>query len=154
VQSDGGGQALEIGHELILNPVRNILFLDSDVLGVHGQGGVFGIHNCDGATVSDVLYQDIRVDHYYNKLIDMRIIKSRWSREEEAGHVKNVVIRDIFVKNSIYNPGYSVSLIGGYDDKHKIENVTIENFYIDGKKITNPDQLDLYIKQAENVEIK
>lgn len=154
VQSNGGGQAFEIGHELILDPVRNIRFIDCDVLGVHGQGGVFGIHNCDGATVSDVLYQNIRVDHYYNKLIDLRIIKSRWSREDKVGHVRNIVLKDIYVKNSIYNPGYSISLIGGYDDTHKIKNVGIENFYIDGKKITNPDRLDLYIKQAENVVIK
>ncbi|MDZ7723569.1 MAG: glycosyl hydrolase family 28 protein [candidate division KSB1 bacterium] len=154
VQSNGGGQAFEIGHELVDNPVTHIRYIDCDVLGVHGQGGVFGIHNCDGAMVSDVLYQDIRVDHYYNKLIDMRIVKSRWSRMPERGHVENVVMQDIHVTNTIYNPGYSISLIGGYDAEHKIKNVTIENFYINGEKIINADDLDLYIKQAEDVVIQ
>lgn len=154
VQSNGGGQAFEIGHELIYNPVKNIKFIDCDVMGVHGQGGVFGIHNCDGATVSDVVYENIRVDHYYNKLIDIRIIKSRWSKTEEIGFIKNITLKDINVTVSLYNPGYSISLIGGYDDNHQVKNVTIENFFLNGKKITNADQLDLYIKQAENVVIK
>ncbi|MCO6480072.1 MAG: hypothetical protein J5I94_25765, partial [Phaeodactylibacter sp.] len=151
VQANGGGQAFEIGHELILNPVRNIQFTDCDVLGVHGQGGVFGIHNCDGAAISNVRYENIRVDHYYNKLIDMRIIKSRWSKEEKVGLVKDVVLKDIRVRNSIYNPGYSISLIGGYDAEYQVENVIIEDFYINGKKITHADELDLYVKQARNV---
>ena len=154
VQANGGGQAFEIGHELRIDPVRNIRFIDCDVLGVHGQGGVFGIHNCDGATVSDVRYENIRVDHYYNKLIDMRIIKSRWSREKRVGYVKNIVLKNIRVTNSIYNPGYSISLIGGYDDDHMVENVKIEDFYIDDKKITNTDQLDLFLKQTKHVVIK
>ena len=148
------GQVFEIGHELIVNPVKDIRFIDCDVLGAHGHAGVFGIHNCDGATVSDVLYQDIRVDHYYSKLIDMRIIKSRWSKEDKIGYVNNVVFKDIKVTSSIYNPGYSISLIGGYDDQHQINNVTIEDFYINGVKVTNADQLDLYVKQANHVVIK
>lgn len=154
VQSNMGGQAFEIGHELIYDPVKNIRFIDCDVMGVHGQGGVFGIHNCDGATVSDVLYENIRVDHYYNKLIDMRVIKSRWSKTDKIGHIKNVTLKNIQVTASLYNPGYSISLIGGYDDDHKVKNVTIEDFYINGKKMTNFDQLDLFLKQTENVIIK
>lgn len=154
VQANGGGQAFEIGHELMIDPVSDISFKDCDVLGVHGQGGVFGIHNCDEATVSNVLYEDIRVDHYYNKLIDFRIIKSRWSRQPDAGHVKNVTLRNIHVTNNIYNQGYSISLIGGYDAEHQIENVLIEDFYINGKKITNADELDLYLKQVDGFKIK
>jgi len=154
VQANGGGQAFEIGHELRLNPVKDITFKDCDVLGVHGQGGVFGIHNAESATVSNVTYKNIRVDHYYNKLIDIRIIESRWSTQKEDGHVKNVRLENIHVTNSIYNPGYSISLIGGYNEEHKVKNVTIKDFYIDGKKITNPDQLDLFTKQVEDVIIK
>ena len=154
VHANGGGQAFEIGHELRLDPVKDITFQDCDVLGVHGQGGVFGIHNAESATVSNVTYKNIRVDHYYNKLIDIRIIESRWSTQKEDGYVKNVKLEDIHVTNSIYNPGYSISLIGGYNADHKVKNVTIKDFYIDGKKITNADQLDLFIKQAENVTIK
>ena len=94
LQSNGGGQAFEIGHELTEGNVSNINFIDCDVVGLHGQGGVFGIHNSDAAMVENVLYQDIRVDHFYNKLIDLRIIKSRWSKDEEPGKVKNVLFKN------------------------------------------------------------
>jgi len=154
VQSNIGGQAFEIGHELMEEPITDIQFVDCDVLGSHGQGGVFGIHNADGATVSNILYENIRVDHYYNKLIDLRIIKSRFSSEEKIGRAEKIVFRDIEVTASRYNPGYSVSLIGGYDEEHQITGVIFDNFRINGVRVTDADQLDLFIKQAQQVTFK
>jgi hypothetical protein len=154
VQANMGGQAFEIGHELMKGPVQNITFKDCDVMGVHGQGGVFGIHNSDLALVKNVTYENIRVDHFYNKLVDFRIIKSRWSDSDKRGRAENILLKDIYVKQSIYNYGYSISLIGGYDENHKIKNVTFENFMLDGQKVTNADQLDLFIKQVEGVKFK
>ncbi len=151
VQANGGGQAFEIGHEITRGPVQNIRFDNCDVMGVHGQGGVFGIHNSDDAHIRNILYRDIRVDHFYNKLVDFRIIKSRWTRDEDRGSAENIRLEDIDVAVSIYNPGYSISLIGGYDENHLIRNVVFDNFRMDGKKIRNADQMDLFIKQAEGV---
>jgi hypothetical protein len=154
VQANMGGQAFEIGHELLQVPIANITFKNCDVLGVHGQGGVFGIHNSDNATVRDVTYEDIRVDHFYNKLVDIRVIKSRWSDSEDRGKIENVLLKDIQVKASRYNPGYSISLIGGYSGNHKVKKVVFDNFRLNGEKITNPDQMDLYIKQAKEIRFK
>lgn len=154
VQANLGGQAFEIGHELLRGPIENIKFVDCDVMGVHGQGGVFGIHNSDAALVRNITYENIRVDHFYNKLVDFRIIESRWSDDPERGSAENILLKDIDVAVSMYNPGYSISLIGGFDENHKIKNVTFDNFRLNGKKITNADQLDLYIKQAENITFK
>jgi len=149
-----GGQAFEIGHELTTESVKNIRFINCDVLGVHDQGGVFGMHNSDRAVISDILYENIRVEHYYNKLVDLRIIKSRYFRDEERGQIRNVVFRNIDVTVSKYNPGYSISLIGGYDENHTIENVLFENFMMGGVKVNHPDQMDLYIKQTKGVKFK
>lgn len=154
VQSNGGGQAFEIGHELTKGPIQNIKFIDCDVMGVHGQGGVFGIHNSDDAHIKNVTYEKIRVDHFYNKLVDFRIIKSRWTKDEGRGSVENILLKDIDVAVSIYNPGYSISLIGGYDENHKIKNITFDNFRLNGEKVLNADQLDLYVKQADGVVFK
>lgn len=120
-----GGQAMEIGHELRTNNITNIRFRDCDVLGVHGQGGVFGIHNTDRGHVSNVLFENIRVEHYYNKLVDFRIIKSRYYKDEERGQIRDVVLRNIDVTVSQFNPGYSISTIGGYDAKHQVKKCTI-----------------------------
>jgi len=152
--SYSGGQALEIGHELRTGSVRNIRFIDCDILGVHGFGGVFGIHNTDRAIISNILYENIRVEHYYDKLIDMRIIKSRYFKDQERGQARDIVFRNITVTVSPYNPGYSVSTIGGYDAKHLIQNVTFDNFTLNGVKVLNEDQLDLFTKQVSNIKFK
>ncbi|NJK86230.1 MAG: hypothetical protein HC906_09920 [Bacteroidales bacterium] len=149
-----GGQALEIGHELRTSTIKNVRFIDCDILGVHGYGGVFGIHNADRATVTDILYENIRVEHHYNKLIDMKVVKSMWGKDEERGQIRNIVFRNIDVAISQYNPGYSPSLIGGFDSKHTVENVTFENFRLNGKLVRSADELDLYVKQAHKITFK
>lgn len=149
-----GGSIFEIGHELRTETVKNIRYRNCDVLGAHDHCNVFGIHNTDRAKIKDVLYEDIRVEHYFNKLIDMRIIKSRYHLDEERGQVRDVVFRDIEVTVSKYNPGYSVSLIGGYDADHTVENVLFDDFRLNGEKVTNADQLDLFIKRASGIKFK
>lgn len=146
-----GGHAFEIGHELTTDSVKNIRYIDCDVLGVHGYGGVFGMNNTDRAVISGVLYENIRVEHYYNKLVNLRIVKSRYYRDEKRGKIENVVFRNIDVRVSRYNPGYSVSLIGGYDKKHQVKDVRFENFRMNGKPVTSPDEMDLFIKQAAKI---
>ena len=149
-----GGHAFEIGHELTTDSIYDIRFRDCDVLGVHDMGGVFGINNCDGAMVTDILYEDIRVEHYYNKLVNLRVIKSRYHRDEQRGQIRNVTFRNIDVTNSRYNPGYSVSLIGGYNENHTVENVLFENFRMNGVKATSGDDIYLFTKQAEGIVFK
>jgi len=146
-----GGQAMEIGHELRTASIRNIRFRGCDVLGVHGFGAPFGIHNADRATVSGVLYEDIRVEHYYNKLIEFRVIKSRWSKDPDRGRIRDVTLRNIDVTVSEYNPGYSVSAIGGPDAEHNSEQVRFENFRLNGNPALSADDLDLYLKHAKDV---
>lgn len=149
-----GGQALEIGHEIRTNKVSNVRFRDCDILGVHRYGAAFGIHNADRALITDILYENIRVEHHYNKLLEFRVIESRWGKDTERGQIRNVTFRNIDVFISVYNPGYSLSIIGGLDSKHTVENVSFENFRMNGKPVTNADEMDLYCKQAKNVTFK
>ncbi|HEY3330919.1 MAG TPA: glycosyl hydrolase family 28 protein [Capsulimonadaceae bacterium] len=76
--NNNAGNVMEIGFETRCNSISGIAFRDIDVIGGHGEGGVFTIHNGDRATISDVLYEDIRVEHFYDKLVDFRIMHSRW----------------------------------------------------------------------------
>jgi len=41
------------------------------------------------------------------------ITKSRFSSEEKIGRAQHILFRNIRVIASRYNPGYSISLIGG-----------------------------------------
>ncbi len=151
--NDKGGSAMEIGYELRCDSVRNIRFRDIDVMAVHGFGSVFGVHNSDHATVSDVSWDDIRVEHHYDRLISLRVVQSRWGRDLERGRIDNIRLRNILVNMLPYNAGYSHSLIGGIDANHRVSNVRIESLQLNGIPIRNADEIELYQKHSDPVVI-
>ncbi len=146
-----GANAIEIGYELRAEHVRNIRFRDCDILGVHGHGAALSIHAGDRGHVSGVVYEDIRIEHYFNKLFDFRVLQSRWAKDAANGQVRDVVLRNIEVTESVYNPGYSVSLIGGLSAQHTVEGVVFDNVCIGGRRVLSADDLDLYCRNAAGV---
>jgi len=143
------GNVMEIGFELQTDTISDITFRNIDVLSGHGEGGVFTIHNGDNATVSRILWEDIRVEHFYDKLVDFRILKSRWSGPNtERGQIRNVHLKNIRVVKDIYN---SPSLIGGYDENHTVEGVLFENFFVGEQLIRSADDLHLFHKHAKDI---
>ena len=163
--SNRGGQAMEIGHELRCDHVRRVRFHDCDVLAVRQYGAPFGIHNADHAMVQGITWENIRVEHYYDKLVDFRIVHTRWSRDQVRGQVRNVTLRNIQVTVSEYNPGYTISVIGGFSPEHTIEDVKFEQFHLaptlyeskfssfenKARFAAGPDDIDLYLRYASNV---
>ena len=152
--NDGAGNAMEIGHELRCDSIRNITFRNIDVLHVHGHGAVFSIHNSDHAKISDILWEDIRIEHCYDMFVDFRVFKSMWSGDDQRGSIENIRVKNIHWKRSIYNPGYTKSLIGGWNAASPVRNVAFEDIYFDEQKVTNQDEMDLYLKSATGVTIK
>jgi len=152
--NDRGGNAMEIGYELRADHIRNVSFINCDVLSVHGHGAAFAIHNGDHALVSDILYEDIRIEHYYDKLVDIRVLHSQWNRDPERGQVRNIVFRNIRAMPTKNNEGYTISVIGGFDSEHTVEGVVFENCYLNEQKVETADQLDLYIKHASGIEFR
>jgi hypothetical protein len=142
------GNAMEIGHELSTDEIRGIVFRDIDVLHVHGTGAVFSLHNYDRALVHDILFEDIRIEHCYDKLIDIRISRSRFSTDEARGHIRDVHLRRIAWHRTDYNPGYTVSFIGGWDAQHRVENVTVADFSINGQPVASLDELEIYTRHC------
>ena len=143
-----GGSAMEIGYETSTDHIRNIRFEDIDVLAVHNFGSVFGIHTGDRALVENITWENIRVEHHYDKLVDFRVLWSRWNRDAERGTVRNVVLRDIRVVQIPPNIGYTLSVIAGYDSEHPISGVLFDNFELGGRRVANADQLDLVVRHA------
>lgn len=154
VFANDGGSAMEIGHELSVDLARGITFRDIDVLHVHGMGAVFSLHNYDRSLVRDVLFENIRVEHCYNKLIDFRIARSRYSTDAERGHVSGVTLRDIDWTTTPFNAGYTFSVIGGWDADHAIEDVAIENFRIDGTRVRHLDELEIHTRHCRNLRLE
>jgi hypothetical protein len=147
------GHAMEIGHELSVDYVRRITFTDIDVLHVHGHGSVFSIHNNDRALVENVLFENIRIEHCFDKLIDFRISRSRYSTDDERGTIRNVTMRNIAWTRSLFNSGYTISLISGWDASHTIEDIQIENFCIDGQPVRHLDELEICTRHCERLRL-
>lgn len=146
-----GGSAMEIGYETSTDHIRNIRFENIDVIAVHQFGAVFGIHNGDRARVENITWDDIRVDHHFDTLIDIRTLKSRWNLDAERGFVSNVTLRNVKAIQSIHNQGYTVSIICGYDAEHPVTGVTIENFELGGRQVRNADDLDLVMRNVHDL---
>ena len=144
----GSGNVMEIGFELQADSVGDIVFQDIDVIGSHVYSAVFSIHNGDRATVSGVCFQDIRVEHMWCKLIDIRIMNSRYTVDKEPGQVRDILFRNIQCITNTFN---TPSLIGGFDERHTVENVRFENFQIGGRLVRNTDDLHAFLRHAHHL---
>lgn len=143
--------ALSIGAEL-REDVSNVLFEDCDVIHDVGRETALRIYHCDNAVVSDITFQNIRVEEA-RRLISCWIGTTRWTKTKERGHIRNVIFRDITAVSAPIDPtltGFqdgtdwkpyiikdhaSIELIG-FDQDHIVENVLFDNVVLDGRKVT------------------
>lgn len=146
--NDHAGNALEIGFETRCGSISGIVFEDCDIIGAHGEGGVFTIHNGDRAVISDVLYRDIRVEHFYDRFIDFRVMRSRYSKDDARGVIRDITLRDIQTIEDRYN---TPSLIGGWDAASPVRDVVFERLRMGDRHVLGPDDLHLFVKHAEGV---
>ena len=142
---------MEIGYETRTAKISDIIFRNIDVMAVHQFGSVFGIHNGDRALVEKVLWEDIRVDHYYDKLIDFRVLQSRWNFDAERGRIRGITLRRIRVCETPFNSGYSISLIGSCEPKNPVEDVLIEDVELGGRLARRPEDLTLFTANASGI---
>ncbi len=147
------GNAMEVGHELSVESVTNVRFEDIDVVSVHGHGAVFSIHNNDRAEVKGVVFENIHIEHCFDKFIDFRISQSRFSSDDTRGKIKDVLLKDIYWNSMPCNDGYTTSLIGGWDDTHNIDDVRIENLQINGTPITDINTLEIHTRYASHIKL-
>lgn len=148
------GNAMEIGHELSADLVSNVSFTDIDVLHVHGQGAVFSLHNYGRATVENILFADIRIEHCWDKFIDFRVSRSRYTVDADPGRIRGVVLRDILWHRADCNVGYTVSLIGGWDADHRVEDVALENIRINGRPVRHLDELEITTRYCDGLRLQ
>ncbi|MFC1766449.1 glycosyl hydrolase family 28 protein [Planctomycetota bacterium] len=142
---------LSIGAEL-REDVTNVLFEDCDVIHDVGRETALRIYHCDSAVISDITFQNIRVEEA-RRLISCWIGTTRWTKTKERGHIKNVIFRDITATSAPIDPtlkgfqdgsdwkpyiikDHASMILNGYDENHLIENVLFDNVVLDGRKVT------------------
>jgi hypothetical protein len=145
------GNALEIGYETRCDSISDVVFRDIDVIRCehegHQSGGVLTIHNADRAVVSNVRYEDIRVEDAQEKLIDLKVLLARYSRDTERGQIRHVCFKDVRVVDG----PFPVSIIRGYEPDHIIEDVTVENLTVYGRTIADAREAHMVVELARGV---
>ena len=150
------GRALEIGAETRAKAIRNVTFRDCDILAVHDVA--LDVQNCDQAEVHDIRFENIRVECdaappetvYSGHAKDFdpkrrggapRIAEAiihyipEYSKAgaENRGRIHDLVFSDI----DVYSSALPRTGFFGFDADHRIERVTLKNFRLNGKDVTD-----------------
>ncbi|GAA4653113.1 hypothetical protein GCM10023142_02510 [Anaerocolumna aminovalerica] len=159
-------QSMEIGYETNKGQaedvsISDITFRNITVLN-NFHKPVISVHNADDAIIKEVTFQNITVENAQMGsgdgdempyLIDIHIPKtSNWTSTKERGTIDHIIIDNVKVLSGKFSP----SRVEGFDENHKISNVSISNLEILSEKITGFEQGKFQIDPAttENIIIK
>lgn len=159
-------QSMEIGYETNKGKkedaeISDIIFENITVLN-NFHKPVISVHNADDALITDVIFRNVIVENAQMGsgdgdelpyLIDFNIAQSsNWSTTKERGQIRNVLIDGVKVLSGKEAP----SRIHGYDESHTVEDITIRNLEVLGKKITSFEQGKFEIDEvsAKNLTIE
>ena len=151
------GNALEIGFETSANEIHDIVFENIDIIHCQREGwqsgAVFSIHNGDRAHVHHVTFKDIYIEDAQEKLIDIKILTSKYSADKHRGHVSNINFDGIYVSGDVLPP----SIIRGYEpdlegDNHLIEDITVKNLFLNDQQIKGQQYAHAVVELGRNVQ--
>ena len=139
-----------IGFETNAEFVRNVVVRNCDILLARGGSRVDGHSGfsiiCDGpATISNILFENIRVEKSEIKLFELHITDGTKYGTGPAGHIRDVIVRNV----AWLHEGPVV--IFGHDENHLVRNVLFENCTVAGKPFKELSgkilQTNLFAKQ-------
>jgi len=130
------GVALGMTYEARTKTIRNLRFTDCDVIHAMACRAAIAVKNGDAATVSDVRFENIRVEDARVMLLELLVDKDMFSGDVEGGRIQGVVFKDVFLTGGQFVPSQLV----GLDDQHAVEDVTFENLRIHGKPVANAEE--------------
>jgi hypothetical protein len=147
--SDG----VTIGFETNTSSISNITVRNCDVILARGGSRVDGHSGfsivCDGpATISNVLYENIRVEKAEIKLFELNITDGKKYGEDPPGHIKNIKLKNI----SWMHEGPIV--LKGFDNEHRVQDVTFENCKVAGKPLQELERVMQKGNFVEGVVVK
>jgi polygalacturonase len=124
--------SLKVGTETRAQRMHNILFEDNDVL--ESDRGM-ALYVSDGAIFDNIRYLNNRFERNYPdaKCAGFYFQINKRNKESKPGQIKNILVRDCVFYTTFPKP----SEILGLDAEHLVENITIDNLIIEGKKVTS-----------------
>ncbi len=116
--------------------ITNVLFEDCDIIHDFSQGGdcaSLAILVSDSGTISNIRFENIRIEDVSNTLFDGWIGEDFWGHDKTRGHVNGVLLKNITANGAVV-PAMKIS---GFDDTHLFQNVTLDNVKVNGRRNTN-----------------
>jgi hypothetical protein len=120
---------LQIGHETLMKSISKVRFSNIDILEQRNRyigHYAMGIFNGDSATVSEVSFENIRVENC-ERLISLIVQKGFYNKSPIRGRIENIRFKNIY--------SYKTADIhlDGSDENHGVRNVTFENIYLNNQ---------------------
>lgn len=127
--------------------IRDLRFVNCDV--IHDTGiAALAIHVSDGGTMSNITFQNVRVEQSRSRLIRMWIGKDMWGHDANRGRIRNVLFDGLSFLGEQLPP----SEITGADAEHAIEGVAFRDFRVAGKSVASAQQARISLRHATGVE--
>lgn len=105
--------------------VTNVLFADCDV--IHDLGiASLAAHVSDLGTVSDLRFENVRLEDVKNRAVRLWIGKDMWGHDSQRGHIRGVVFKDVSLVGGTA-PQWELA---GHDAGHQVADVVFENLRI------------------------
>ena len=135
-----------------VNDISDVFFPDCDVIRSYADWtlelGSLVVYICDKALVKNVVFDDIRIEHECHLATNVMVTKDFWSKDVEAGNIRDVVFRNIQVTSEIG------SHIAGYGPDNTVRGVRYENYVMNGKKAKTIDDVKIDIGDyADGIEV-
>ncbi len=114
-----------------VNDICDVTFRDCDVIRSYADWtlelGALVVYISDKALVSNILFDDIRIEHEVHLATHVMVTKDFWSKDEKAGNIRNVTFRNLQVKPEV---GCRVA---GYGPQNTVEGVHYEHYTLAGR---------------------
>lgn len=140
--SDG----LTIGFETNGPSISDVVVTDCDILMARG-GSQVGGHSafsiiCDGpAVISEVLFENIRVEEEVLKLFELHITDGTKYQENPPGHIRSIVLKNVTWASE------RPIILHGFNAEHQVVDVTFDHCKVAGVVLTGTSHPSFQINE-------
>ena len=119
------GSALEIGHTSQADLLEDVEF--ENIEAVRTPGGMCHIYLIDHSEVRNIRYENIYLEGNFGKgrEINFTISQNFYSTDDTRARIHHVKVKNLHVENA-----FQGAFLCGFDEEHRIEDITVEGIYV------------------------